>query len=344
MVTVLIPARDEEHDIEGCLRAVLAQDHPHDRMEVVLVDGGSVDRTTEVAREVLGCGDIRWRLVDNPVGTTPSNLNVGLAVASGEILCRVDARSVIPPSYVRLCAQTLAHTPGVVVVGGAQVAVQTEPSVRAAGIARALNNRYAMGGSRYRSGARTGPADTVYLGAFRTADVRDAGGWDEQMLTNQDFELNRRLGRAGVVLFDGRLCVEYVPRRTLHDLMTQYHRFGRWKVRYWRRTEDSPQPRQILLLTAPLAAIIAGAAAVVSIRDHPKVIAAAVPPLFLMAWTVEARGCSGPEGSARARFMAIVAMGAIAGGWLAGVLREFFAESTAGEWSESAEYRAQNGL
>jgi len=53
LVTVLIPARDEEADIERCLRAVLAQDYPHDRIEVVLVDGGSVDRTMEVATGVL---------------------------------------------------------------------------------------------------------------------------------------------------------------------------------------------------------------------------------------------------------------------------------------------------
>ena len=83
LVTVLIPARNEEADIERCLRAVLAQDHPHDRLEVVLVDGGSTDRTADVASKVLAAGDIAWQIVDNPAGTTPSNLNAGLAVADG---------------------------------------------------------------------------------------------------------------------------------------------------------------------------------------------------------------------------------------------------------------------
>ena len=149
------------------------------------------------------------------------------------------------------------------VTGGAQVAIAVDDSARSVGIARALNNKYAMGGSRYRSGADSGPCDTVYLGAFRTAQLRSAGGWDEYFETNQDFELNRRLGRAGVVWFDSRLEVGYVPRQTITALWRQYHRFGRWKVRYWRRTGDRPQRRQLVpMIVTPVAALAAVATVV----------------------------------------------------------------------------------
>lgn len=247
-LTVLIPARNEEADIERCLEAVLSQDHPHDLMEVVLVDGGSTDRTVEVASRVLEVSDVRWKLIHNPAGTTPSNLNAGLEVATGEIVCRVDARSIVPPEYVRLCAEVLESRPEIAVTGGAQVAVALTESATSAGIARALNNRYAMGGSRYRSGASSGPTDTVYLGAFRADQLRAAGGWEPFFETNQDYELNRRMGQQGVVWFDDRLEVGYVPRQSLAALWQQYHRFGRWKVRYWRRTGDRPQPRQLVPL------------------------------------------------------------------------------------------------
>ena len=96
VVTVLIPARNEERDIDDCLRAVLAQDFPHDRLEVVVVDGASTDRTAEVAEKRLAESSVRSSVVHNPAGTTPSNLNVGLADAAGTYLCRVDARSLIP--------------------------------------------------------------------------------------------------------------------------------------------------------------------------------------------------------------------------------------------------------
>ena len=88
----------------------------------------------------------------------------------------------------------------------------------------------------------------MYLGAFRRADLLAVHGWDERMLSNQDFDLNRRLAADGVVWFDASLQSGYVPRSTFRDLWRQYVRFGRAKVIYWRTTGDRPQPRQRALL------------------------------------------------------------------------------------------------
>jgi len=319
-VTVLIPARNEQADIERCLAAVLAQDHRHDRMEIILVDGGSTDRTVEIADRVLQAGDVRWKIVENPVGTTPSNLNVGLELALGEVLCRVDARSIVPTDYVRLCAELLSCSPDIAVTGGAQVARAADGSVRSAGIARGLNNRFAMGGSRYRSGAGSGPSDTVYLGAFRTAEVRAAGGWDERMLTNQDYELNRRLRRTGRVWFDSRLQVGYIPRQTFTDLGRQYHRFGRWKVRYWRMRAELPERRQLVLLAIPFV----GALGLRSIwRGRP---AAAVAAMLGGLLVLDVKGVRAPATPAVRAAGLLAALVASTGWWL-GVVREALAPS-----------------
>lgn len=316
-VTVLIPARNEEADIGRCLRAVLAQDHPHDRIEVILVDGGSTDGTVHAAKGLLGASEVDWTIVDNAVGTTPSNLNAGLAVASGRIVCRVDARSVVPPHYVRLCAELLQARPDVSVTGGAQVAIASDESLRASGIARALNNRLAMGGSRYRSHAESGPSDTVYLGAFRTDELRDLGGWDEYFQTNQDYELNRRLSGSGIVWYDARLAVGYVPRRTLTDLWRQYHRFGRWKVLYWRRTGDSPARRQKLLLVL-YPTVVAGAIVGLG-RGQRK--GRSVVALAALAAVFEERGSSHDATTATERLVSMCAIGVVSTAWWTGVVR-----------------------
>ncbi|WP_436795761.1 glycosyltransferase family 2 protein [Actinospongicola halichondriae] len=327
LVTVLIPARNEEADIERCLRAVLAQDHPHDRMEIVLVDGGSTDGTATVARSILESGDIAWKIVDNPAGTTPSNLNAGLAVASGEYLCRVDARSIIPVEYVRLCAEVLETRPDVVVTGGAQVAEPRSDAVIDVGIARALNNRFAMGGSRYRSGASSGPTDTVYLGAFRTSLPRSIGGWNPYFSTNQDYELNRRLGREGIVWFDARLAVAYIPRSSIAGLWRQYHRFGRWKVRYWRRTGDRPQRRQQLLIAAlPATAAVIGCVLRMSRERDRKAWSLGLAAIAGAA-AIEHRGSTVPEGGLAPRAVSVWSMAVVAVAWGSGVWREGLAGS-----------------
>jgi len=336
-VTVLIPARNEEADIERCLRAVLAQDHLHHRMEIIVVDGASTDRTADIAGCVLAEGDIPWRIVCNPIGTTPTSLNAGLAVAAGMMLCRVDARSIVPPPYVRLCAEILAAHSQVAVVGGAQVASARDDSCVARGIARGLNNRFAMGGSRYRAGSSSGAADTVYLGAFRTAQLRAVGGWDKFFTTNQDYELNRRLSATGIVWFDSRLEVLYLPRRTLRAIGQQYHRFGRWKVRYWRRTGDSPQRRQIVLLIAGTAALLIGAAAVLVLVLLPfRVRLVAALALLLSAsvglLTIDALGAPEANVALPTRVVSAATVALVACGWLSGVAREALHAKTP-EWA-----------
>lgn len=324
LVTVLIPARNEEADIGCCLRAVRAQDYTHDRMEIVLVDGGSTDRTVDVVEQVLGESVLKWKVVDNPACTTPSSLNAGLAAVSGQYVCRVDARSIIPPHYVRRCAEILAARPDVAVIGGSQSAIARDASVRSVGIARALNNRYTMGGSRYRSGAPSGPADTVYLGSFRTAQLRLAGGWDEYFQTNQDYELNRRIGQDGVVWFESGLEVGYIPRSSVSALWRQYLRFGRWKVRYWRRTSDSPQRRQWAAL-AGIPVVLASGIVYLG-RPGPRRsrwVVAGVGAVSALA-TVERAGGPRDETPWSARIYASIALLAVIGGWWTGTVREFF--------------------
>lgn len=312
-VTVLVPAKNEERDIERCLRAVLAQDHAHDRMEIVLVDGGSADRTTAVARRVLADSDVDWRILDNPVGTTPSNLNAGLSVASGDIVCRVDARSIVPREYVRRCAELLQE-PQFVVVGGRQVAVARDGAgLVAHSIARGLNNRWATGLARYRRGAHSGAADTVYLGAMRVAELRRVGGWDECFETNQDFDLNRRLARHGVVWFDDRLSVQYLPRESFRDLWRQYVRFGRWKTRYWTTRREAPRPRQYALLVGPVLLVMFMLGL---LRRHPGVAAATA---IAGAVALDVTGVDEPA-SAATRVGGILASVTLAAGWWWGVI------------------------
>ena len=49
VVTLVIPARNEEGNIEECLRGISEQDYPKDLYEIIVADGHSIDRTREIA-------------------------------------------------------------------------------------------------------------------------------------------------------------------------------------------------------------------------------------------------------------------------------------------------------
>jgi succinoglycan biosynthesis protein ExoA len=316
-VTVVIPVRDEETRLPDCLEAVAAQDIPAEQIEVLVVDGGSSDGTVEVARRLLaGRGWARAEVLHCEAGDRSSNLNRGLAHAGAPVVVRVDARSRIPAHYVRRSLELLAARPDLSVVGGRQRAVAAGPGPIAAGVARALNNRWGMGLSKYRRARTSGEAETVYLGVYRAAPLREAGGWRTDFAVNEDFDLNRRIAAYGKVWFDVDLTVDYVPRSSLAGLLRQYWAFGQGKARYWRTSGDRPLGRQAGLLAAPVVAL--GAVAVLWFGFG-------VSPLWPLALglagavALEVRGADGPDGGLLAHAAAVAALACVIGGWLAGV-------------------------
>ena len=232
-VSVIIAAAAAEDSLPDALRAVANQDYPGD-IEVVVA--------TADAPTAKAAGDHNVRVVENPSGHTPAGLNLAADSSSGEILARVDAHVVIPPDYIRRIVDTLIKT-NADNVGGRQVPAGTTFTERA--IAAAMSSRFGAGDARYRIGGRPGPADTVYLGAFRRSVFDRIGGYDQRFLRNQDYELNHRIRLAGgLVWFDPEIAVAYRPRSSLGALARQYFGYGRWK-RFFARSHDwSLRPRQ----------------------------------------------------------------------------------------------------
>lgn len=320
-MTVLIPARNEERDIVGCIDAVGGQDYPLSSIQLVVVNAASDDGTRAAAQRAAhryGFGEVL--LLDNPARRTSVGLNVGLREARGVLVARVDARSRIPPDYLLACEATLRERSEIGVVGGAQVArARTGRSVDR-GIAAALRNRWATGMSRYRRATTSGPSDTVWMGTFRTDELRALGGWSVAVALNEDYELNSRYRAAGsTIWFDASLRSDYIPRGSLRQLARQYFRFGRVKGTWWARGWR-PSGRQVALLGAPavLGVVLAGAYRRVGL---PSVLAL---PLFLAV--VERGGRADQDGEPSARCMASTAIAVLSGSWWVGVVAGFVGE------------------
>lgn len=267
-VAVVVPARDAAGSIGDALVAVLGQRPPVDEVAVGCDPGDSATRDAVLR---AAAGDARVRLVDAPGGRTPDALRAAIDATSGEVVIRVDAHAVIPPGYVARVVETLRRT-GAANVGGRQV--PTADDGFAAAVAAAMASPAGAGGATYRSGGAEGPADTVYLGAFRRAALAAVGSYDARLTRNQDAELNLRLTRAGyVVWFDPELAVAYTPRGTVRALASQYHQYGRWRRVTARLHGGSLRPRQ---LAAPAVVFgLAGAAVASAVTQRPLV--AAVP-------------------------------------------------------------------
>ena len=296
-ISVVIPALDAGAAIDQCLDAVLAQtDCPP--FDVWVAVGPSSDDTAARV-DARAAADDRIRRVDNPSGRTPSGLNAAIAASDGELVVRVDAHARIPPGYFAAVAE-VSFVTGAANVGGRQVSVGD--SAWSSAIATAMTSRFGVGPAVFRSARAAGPADTVYLGAFRREVLEAVGGFDEAFVRNQDYELNWRLRTAGhVVWFDPAIAVEYRPRGSLHALASQFWQFGRWKRRMLLVNPRSVRLRQ---LAAP--SLLVGLVASLAVAAVGSPLAFVVPGLYLLSVVGAALRCGGP--SKRRVAMAFVTM------------------------------------
>lgn len=230
-VSLILPVRDDAGAIGRCLEEIERQTYPRDQMEILVVDGMSTDGTREKVRsrerEKMG---LALRLIDNPRRQRAAGLNTGIREARGDVIIRVDARTVIPPDYVEKCVDALKSS-GADNAGGTQKPVSGRPGPGVAtrqAIAIAMSHRFGVGNARFRLGRGSGFVDTVYLGCFRREVFEEVGLFDEDSaVISEDADLNYRIRKAGgKIYFSSDIVAYYYPRGSLKDLARLYFRYG----------------------------------------------------------------------------------------------------------------------
>ena len=231
-VSVVIPCFNEERFIGKVLENLAGQYAPA-RSEIIVVDGRSTDRTREAVAEFMRAyPNLRVRLVDNPARNIPAGVNLGINHARGDVIVRMDAHAIPSPNYVRRCVEQL---------GGAEVAVvgmvcRIQPgaaTLTAQAIALAVAHPFGIGDAQYRlpDRAATQFVDTVPFGVFRKSLWADVGGFNEKLLTNEDYDFHYRIRqRGGRILLDASGHSLYFARPTITGLAQQYFRYGTWKA------------------------------------------------------------------------------------------------------------------
>ncbi|WP_328481515.1 glycosyltransferase family 2 protein [Streptomyces sp. NBC_00377] len=259
-VSVIMPVLDEERHLRGAVQAILAQEYAGE-MEVVIAIGPSTDRTEEIAAELVAetasGRNKRVHTVPNPTGRTPAALNAAIKASRHPIVVRVDGHGMLSPNYIATAVRLLEET-GAQNVGGIMHAEGETDWEHA--VAAAMTSKIGVGNAAFHTGGQAGPAETVYLGVFRRAALEQQGGYNEEFVRAQDWELNFRIREAGgLIWFSPELKVSYRPRPSVRALAKQYKDYGRWRHVVARYHEGSINLRYL----APPTAVCAIAAGIV---------------------------------------------------------------------------------
>jgi len=246
-VSVIVPCYNEEETIQVLLDAVYHQTFPRQEIEVVIADGQSSDQTRQrICEFQRDHADLLVRLIENPQRTIPAALNRALQAAQGEIVVRLDAHSAPRPDYVARCVAAIEAGLGDN-VGGVWEIHPGGSNWQARAIAAAAAHPLGVGDAHYRFGGTAQSVDTVPFGAYRRSLVDKIGLYDESLLTNEDYEFNVRVRRAGgKVWLDPSIRSVYFARPNYCQLARQYWRYGFWKARMLRRYPATLRWRQAL--------------------------------------------------------------------------------------------------
>jgi glycosyltransferase involved in cell wall biosynthesis len=278
LVSVVLPVRNEAKFIGRCLDAVLGQDYPLDRMEIIVADGMSTDGTREIA-ESFKDRSPALQVIANPGRIVPTGLNAAIAASHGDIVVRVDGHCQIARDYVSRCVRHLQS--GVDAVGGPLDTIGETFLARA--IALGMSSTFGVGNSAFRTTAgKTMLTDTVAFPAYPRRVLNQIGPFDEELVRNQDDEYNYRLRkRGGRVLLAADVRANYFSRSSLASLWRQYLQYGFWKVRVLQKHPRQMCARQfvpVVFVSALLASLALFAVPPVAWRG---LAAIAVPYLLL---------------------------------------------------------------
>ena len=230
MLSVVCPIYNEERYMANCIESILAQHYPKEDLEVLFVDGMSVDKTREIVAKYAAQYPF-IRLIDNPHKIVPYAMNIGIKAAKGDVIMRLDAHAAYAGNYISALVSALEnyHADNVGAVCRTDVLRKTPKSLA---IREVLSNRFGVGNSTFRVGIKGAQeVETVPFGCWKKEVFDKYGMYDERLVRNQDIELNKRIIRGGgkIVIIPDTYSV-YYARETYKSLAKNNFANGRWNI------------------------------------------------------------------------------------------------------------------
>ena len=256
-VTVVVPVLNEECYIAACLTSLLAQGNDWadgSAFEILVMDGGSTDRTQEIVA-ALQEANPSIRLVNNPKRLQSAAMNLAARIASprATVLLRADAHALYSPDFLAICVRALMET------GAASVVVPMVTRGDAGfqhAVAAAQNSLLGNGGSAHRRASSSRFVEHGHHAAFDRRFFLSIGGYDETFSHNEDAEYDHRVSLAGGrIWMCGDVTLSYFPRRDPWGLAKQYFFHGAGRARTLLTHRIRPRLRQLLPLLMLLGSI-----------------------------------------------------------------------------------------
>ena len=225
-VAIVIPTLNEERFISRCLNSIIKQTYEFEKMDVMIIDGGSNDKTKDIVTEYQkSLQNIRF--IENKKKIQSVAFNIGLKKSTAPYIIRLDAHAEYDSEYIYLCIKNLKDDKKRGNVGGRCNILPFNQSVWAQTNAILNHSRFGIGGAAFRVSNEAHNTDSVPFGAFPRKIIEKIGGMREDLPRGEDNEYNSRIRKAGYkIFFDPNIISSYFARPTLGASCKQMYANG----------------------------------------------------------------------------------------------------------------------
>lgn len=228
LVSVVMPAYNEERYIVQSIRSILDMDYPADRLDIIIVDDGSADNTYRVAKAFEGKN---LRVLTKENGGKGAALNFGIRHAKGEFVATMDADSYLTKDALN---ELLPHfaDPEVMAV---TPAVRIRPTDSWLKEFQRVEYLMILFSRKLLSFIDSVPVTPGPFSIFRTKIFAEIGGFDEKNLV-EDQEIALRIQAANHKIASSLTATVFTePPDNMGDLIKQRVRWQRGGIRnYWK--------------------------------------------------------------------------------------------------------------
>lgn len=225
-VAIAIPTLNEERFISRCLDSIIKQTFKFEKMDVMIIDGGSNDKTKDIVAEYQKSHQ-NIRFIENKKKIQSVAFNIGFKKSTAPYIIRLDAHAEYDSKYISLCIENLKQDEKRGNVGGRCNILPFNQSLWAQTNAILNHSRFGIGGAAFRVSNEAHNTDSVPFGAFPRKIIEKIGGMREDLPRGEDNEYNSRIRKAGYkIFFDPNIISSYFARPTLGASCKQMYANG----------------------------------------------------------------------------------------------------------------------
>lgn len=225
-VAIVIPTLNEERFISRCLNSIIKQTYEFEKMDVMIIDGGSNDKTKDIVAEYQKSHQ-NIRFIENKKKIQSVAFNIGFKKSTAPYIIRLDAHAEYDSKYISLCIENLKQDEKRGNVGGRCNILPFNQSIWAQTNAILNHSRFGIGGAAFRVSNEAHNTDSVPFGAFPRKIIEKIGGMREDLPRGEDNEYNSRIRKAGYkIFFDHNIISSYFARPTLGASCKQMYANG----------------------------------------------------------------------------------------------------------------------